>query len=942
MNWNEQSIHGMHSHTVEHLADTLETHIHKGLTGDQAGQRLAQFGPNELKERPRAGFLRLLAGQFNNFLILLLLAAAVISFALGESVDAAAILAIVVLNAVLGVVQESRAERALAALRRMAAPSAAVIRDGVQTTIPARELAPGDIVFLEAGNYVPADLRLIESVNLRIDKSALTGESHPVQKDAEVVLDKDIPVGDRANSAFMSSMITYGRGKGLVTGTGMHTQIGMIAQLLQSYDEEPTPLQRKLDELGQYLGTGALAICGLIFVFGLVRDTQPGMIFTNGFLAYLKVHQLKIVDLFMTAVSLAIAAVPEGLPAVVTICLALGMQRMVRRHALIRRLTAVETLGCATVICSDKTGTLTQNEMTVTRGWVGGREFNVPVGGRVPDGAFQASGKKFLPARDPDASLLLRGAVLCNDARLEESGEAGGERTWRMIGDPTEGSLVVAAWKAGLTRENLEREMPRSGEIPFDSVRKRMTTFHHDALRLSSGKGGWIAWMKGAPDIVLELCVSIRENGKETPLSPAKRRVVMEVYQSMACGALRVLAVAYRPLPRLPEILDPDRVEQRMVFVGLLGMIDPPRPEIKNAIQVACAAGLKTVMITGDYAETARAVSEQIGLLGSGHRLLSGMELDQLSDAELADLAGQVDVYARVSPQNKVKIVEALKSRGQVVAMTGDGVNDAPALKRADIGIAMGITGTDVSKETADMVLTDDNFASIVAAIEEGRIIYSNIRKFVYYLVSCNIGEILIVLLSMLGGLPLPLRPIQLLWLNLVTDGAPALALGLEKGEPDIMQRPPRPAKEPVINREMLLGVAVQAVVMTTAMMAAFLYGLHRYPDNLAGAQTVAFTAIIISELLRAFPVRSERLSIFKIGVLTNRWMLLAAGSSLLLLLAVIYVPFFDPIFSTVALDGRDWLVLLPLASASAVAAELLKWLYRLRARRNPPMDVRP
>ncbi len=941
MNWSEQSIHGMHSHTIEHLTDALETHIHKGLTGGQVRERLVQIGSNELKERPRAGFLRLLIGQFNNFLILLLLAAAVISFALGESVDAAAILAIVVLNAVLGVVQESRAERALAALRKMAAPSAAVIRDGVQTTVPARELVPGDIVLLEAGNYVPADLRLIESVNLRIDESALTGESHAVQKDAQVVLNKDIPVGDRANSVFMSSMITYGRGKGLVTATGMHTQIGLIAQMLQSYEDEPTPLQRRLDELGRVLGMAALAICGLIFVFGIIRDTQPAMIFSRGIRAYLGTNQMHIVDLFMTAVSLAIAAVPEGLPAVVTICLALGMQRMVTRHALIRKLTAVETLGCATVICSDKTGTLTQNEMTVTRGWVSGREFDVEGGAHITDGSFRAGGKKFMPARDPDAALLFRGGVLCNDARLEESGEAEGEKTWRMIGDPTEGALVVAAWKAGLTREKLEREMPRSGEIPFDSIRKRMTTFHPDALRLSSAKSGWVAFMKGAPDIILGLCANIRENGKETPLTPAKRRAVLEANQSMARGALRVLAVAYRPMPRLPETLDPDRVEQKMVFVGLLGMIDPPRPEIKSAIQLARQAGLKTVMVTGDYPETARAVAEQIGLMGSGRRILAGLELDKLSVGGLADLADQVDVYARVSPQNKVQIVEALRSRGHVVAMTGDGVNDAPALKRADIGVAMGITGTDVSKETADMVLTDDNYASIVAAIEEGRIIYSNIRKFVYYLVSCNIGEILIVLLSMLGGLPLPLRPIQLLWLNLVTDGAPALALGLEKGEPDIMQRPPRPAKEPVINREMLLGVAVQAVVMTTAMLAAFLYGLHRYPDNLAGAQTVVFTAIIISELLRAFPVRSERLSIFKIGFLTNRWMLLAAGSSLLLLLAVIYIPFFDPIFSTVALDGWDWLVLLPLASASAVAAELLKWIYRIRARRIPREGVR-
>jgi P-type Ca2+ transporter type 2C len=934
MNESKDIIPVIHSGSVEHMADQLDTHIHNGLTADQVRERLATVGPNELQEQPRPGFLQLLLAQFNNFLIILLIVAAVVSILLGEYVDAVAILAIVVLNAVMGVVQESRAERAIAALRKMAAPNALVIRDGQQQIIPARELVPGDVVFLEAGNYVPGDLRLVESINLRIDESALTGESHAVKKDAGVILDKDIPVGDRTNSAFMSSMITYGRGRGLVTATGMHTQIGLIAQMLQSFEEEPTPLQRRLDELGRSLGMAALAICAVIFVFGIFRDTQPAMILSQGIRAYLETHRYQIVGLFMTAVSLAIAAVPEGLPAVVTICLALGMQRMVKRHALIRKLTAVETLGCATVICSDKTGTLTQNKMTVTRGWVNGREFEVEGGGRIPDGSFRTGGKNFQPAKDPDTSLLLRGAVLCNDARLEESGETEGERTWRMIGDPTEGALVVAALKAGLERENLEREMPRLGEIPFDSVRKRMTTIHPDAPHRSSGKSGYVAWMKGAPDIILDLCHSIRENGKETLLTDKKRRAVLEANHAMALGALRVLAVAYRPLPRLPETLDPERVEQKMVFVGLLGMIDPPRPEIATAIKIAREAGLKTVMVTGDYPDTARAVAGQIGLLGEGHRILPGSDLDQMTDAELSEIADRVDVYARVSPQHKVKIVEALRSRGHVVAMTGDGVNDAPALKRADIGVAMGITGTDVSKETADIVLTDDNYSSIVAAIEEGRIIYSNIRKFVYYLVSCNIGEILIVLLSMLAGLPLPLQPIQLLWLNLVTDGAPALALGLEKGEPDIMQRPPRPAAEPVINRQMVIGIAIQAVTMTISVLAMFIYGLQRFPDSLAGAQTIAFATIISSELLRAFTSRSERLSIFQIGWFSNRWMLAAAGSSLALLLAVIYIPFFDPIFRTATLGWQDWLVMLPFILADSVAAEVYKLILRRRSPR--------
>ncbi|MBN2084025.1 MAG: cation-translocating P-type ATPase [Anaerolineales bacterium] len=925
----------IHGGSVEHLADQLDTHIRTGLTSDQVRERLATIGPNELKERPRPGFLQLLLAQFNNFLIILLIVAAAVSMLLGEYIDAAAILAIVVLNAVLGVVQESRAEKALAALRKMAAPNAMVIRDGSQQLIPSRELVPGDIVLLEAGNYVPGDLRLVESVNLKIDESALTGESHPVQKHSDVILDKDIPVGDRTNSAFMSSMITYGRGRGMVVSTGMHTQIGMIAQMLQTYEEEPTPLQQRLDELARSLGIAALGICGAIFVFGIVRDTSPGMIFTQGIVEYLSSHQSEIVELFMTAVSLAIAAVPEGLPAVVTICLALGMQRMVNRHALIRKLAAVETLGSATVICSDKTGTLTQNEMTVTHGWACGGEFTIESAHDLTVGIFRRDGAVFQPAADPDVFLLLRGLALCNDAHLEESGEAEGEKTWRMIGDPTEGALMVAAAKAGIRREALAQEMPREGEIPFDSARKRMTTIHPVPATRKSDSGGWVASMKGAPDVVLDLCTRIRENGSEEPLTPERRKAVLDANNGMARQALRVLGAAYRNFSSKPDAADMAGVEKDMVFVGMLGMIDPPRPEVAAAIKSARQAGLRTVMVTGDYPDTARAIGEQINLLGEGQEVLSGADLDRMTEADIAARSDRIGVYARVSPQHKVKIVEALRSRGHVVAMTGDGVNDAPALKRANIGIAMGITGTDVSKETADMVLTDDNYVSIVSAIEEGRIIYSNIRKFVYYLVSCNIGEILIVLISMLTGLPLPLRPIQLLWLNLVTDGAPALALGMEKGEPDVMDRPPRPAKEPIINREMTVGVAVQASVMTAAVLASFILALQRYPGNLAGAQTVAFATLVVSELVRAFTVRSERLSVFRIGLTTNRWMLLAAGSSFLLLLGVLYIPFLEPIFNTIPLGWQDWLILVPFAFADSVANELYKWILRRRTART-------
>jgi P-type Ca2+ transporter type 2C len=957
----QQTIHAL---PVERAIEDLETHLEQGLTSEEARARFERYGANELQERPRPGFLKLLLAQFNNFLVIILIVAAVISLLLGEVVDALAIIAIVILNSALGVVQESKAEQALAALKKMAAPNAQVIRDGKQATIAARELVPGDIVLLEAGNYVPADLRLVESVNLKIEEASLTGESVPVNKDARVVLDDDIPLGDRKNSAFMSTLVTYGRGRGMVVSTGMTTQIGLIAEMLQSYEEEDTPLQQKLDELGKTLGVISLVVCGIIFIYGILRDTQPRMIVAEGLSAYLGAFGQEIVDLAMTAVSLAIAAVPEGLAAVVTICLALGMQRMVSRHALIRKLPAVETLGCATIICSDKTGTLTQNEMTVMAGWAGGQEFQVSGEGYTPEGQFFRGESVFHPSRDAAAEMLLRGALLCNDARLELSGEEEGQRTWRMVGDPTEGALAVAAAKAGLWRAEVEAEMPRVTEIPFDADRKRMTTVHPatgapsvlaiqramigqaalvppgdwEALNEAAGATGepepYIAFVKGAPDIILQYCTHIATGETVTPLTDEVRRQVLSANDGMARQALRVLGVASRPLSAAEGELQPQDVERNLTFLGLLGMIDPARPEVKIAVAKAHGAGLKSVMVTGDYRDTAAAIAEEIGMLSPGGRVLTGAELEQMSDEDLAAVVDEVDAYARVSPQHKMRIVDVYKARGHVVAMTGDGVNDAPALKRASIGVAMGITGTDVTKETADMVLTDDNYASIVSAIEEGRVIYSNIRKFVFYLISCNIGEILIIFIAMLAGLAIPLRPIMLLWLNLVTDGAPALALGLEKGDPDIMNRPPRPTKEPVINREMLLGVIVQAVVMTSAVLLAYLYGLNRYPDNLAAAQTIAFATLIMSELLRAYTARSERYPIWKIGVLGNQWMQVAVGVSTLLLVLVIYLPFFQSVFGTVPLPLRDWAVMLPFILMASIAAELTKAYMRWRAAR--------
>jgi P-type Ca2+ transporter type 2C len=919
-----------HGKPIDGLISDLQTHLEQGLSQGQAQERLRTLGRNELSERPRPGFLALLWDQFNNYLVIILIIAAIISALLGEYIDSLAIMFIVVLNAVVGVIQESKAEQALAALKKMSAPSAQVIRDGHQLTVAGSELVPGDIVLLEAGNYVPADLRLVESVNLKIEEASLTGESVPVEKNAGVVLDKEIPLGDRKNSAFMGTLISYGRGRGLVTATGMNTQIGLIAEMLQSFEDEDTPLQQKLAHLGKVLGTACIAICAIVFIYGLFRDTHVVSAIDGGFLNYLETEKKDIINLFMTAVSLAIAAVPEGLPAIVTICLALGMQRMIKHHALIRKLPAVETLGCATVVCSDKTGTLTQNAMTVVQGWAGGKRLRVTGEGYNPTGQFFLAGQPFDPRMDPDTTLLLQGALLCNDARLEEALDENGKTSWQIIGDPTEAAMAVAATKSGYQRSDLHKILPRIQEIPFDSERKRMTTIHRRDGG-DTGSSPYIAFVKGAPDVILELCGQRLEAGRPAALTDDTRREVLERNHEMASDALRVLAVAYRPLNEVPETITPETVEKDLVFVGLLGMIDPPRAEVVDALKIARGAGLKSVMVTGDYKDTAEAIARDIGLRTPGGLVLTGAELDTLSDEQLAAKAGEIDVCCRVSPQHKTRIVEAFKARGHVVAMTGDGVNDAPALKRANIGVAMGITGTDVAKQTADMVLTDDNYASIVAAIEQGRIIYSNIRKFVYFLLACNVGEILIVFGAMLVGMPIPLRPVQLLWLNLVSDGAPALALGMEKGDSDIMKHPPRSPKEHVINRDMAIGIGVIGIVDCIAILSVFFLALQRYPGHLEAAQTIAFVTLCCSELIRAFTARSEYHSIFSIGVFSNRWMVWAVGVSFALVLAVVYVPVLRPFFDTVPLTVNDWVFMLPFFFASPIAMELLKIYFRRR-----------
>ncbi len=921
---------GFHSLESSEVAEKLQTELAHGLTSEEAARRLAQYGRNELTAKEGTTFLQRVINALNNFVVILLLVAAIISALLGDYVEAAVIMAIVILNTILSVVQESRAEEALAALKKMAAPEASVLRDGHRVSIPAPELVPGDVVFLEAGNFIPADLRLVESINMRIDEAALTGESVPVQKNASFRLENDIPLGDRKNTAFMGTTVTYGRGEGIVIGTGMKTQLGMIADMLQSVEEEETPLQKRLDSLGKVLGWASLGICALVFVVIVVRHLLgPGG--SEGLIKTL-------VDGFMIAVSLAIAAVPEGLPAVVTISLAMGMREMVRRHALIRKLASVETLGSATVICSDKTGTLTQNEMTVTRIWTDGRDFEVTGTGYTPVGDFNFEGKRIDVSDYPALATTLWVGVLNNDSYLETvSGD--GNDTFHLIGDPTEGSIIVAAAKAGVILGELKEKYPRENEVPFDSTRKRMVTIHstrgvqvNDASPIhDESKKDWYAIVvKGAPDIVLNLCNKYTQiDDSEKPLDDEGRKRILEANDNLTKDALRVLGLAYKLVPHAPRTkgdeLDIDDLESDLVFVGMVGMIDPARPEVNPALEKARNAGIRTIMITGDYPNTAAAIAKSINLLLPGRNVRTGSELSLLSDAEIREAVKTTDVFARVSPEHKMKIVDALRANDQVVAMTGDGVNDAPAIKRADIGVAMGITGTDVAKETADMVLTDDNYASIVSAIEQGRIIYSNIRKFVYYLISCNIAEIMIIFLSTLFTGKSPLTAIQLLWLNLVTDGAPALALANEAGDPDIMDQQPRPPKESIINKYMRGGIIVQTIAITTAVLLAYFIGLRAHPEQPEFAETMAFVTLSVSELLRAYTSRSEYFPLLKIGVFKNKWMNIGVLASLVLIFLVIYVPFLNRIFDTVPLGWAQWELILPLVLLPSVAAEVKK-----------------
>lgn len=867
MNW--------HSVSLEEVSKSLDVNFKTGLSGEAAQARLAEYGPNALREKPPKSLLQRFMAQMKDAMIVILLIAAVLSagvsayhaFSGGETewIDPVVIILIVIVNGVLGVMQESRAEAALAALKKMSMPQAKARRGGMASVVSSSGLVPGDVILLEAGDIIPADARILESASLMSDESALTGESLPAGKSADASVPHDAPLGDRFNMLYSGCSVTYGRGNAVVVGTGMSTEMGKIAALLEGEEDADTPLQQKLAQLGKYLGAAALAICAVIFIIGVM-------------------NKLPLLEMFMIAVSLAVAAIPEGLPAIVTIVLAVGVRRMVAKHAIIRRLPAVETLGSTSVICSDKTGTLTQNRMSMVKAYVSGDIFSLE--GEAPE----------------EIRRLVRFAVLCSDGTVEIA-----EGAEKHIGDPTETAIVASALRMGMTREALDAQFPRVGEIPFDSDRKLMTT-------VTKADGGYLVIVKGAPDILFDRC----EKGDIEAAARANAE--------MGGEALRVLAVGYKTLDAPPETLSPEETERGLTLVGLVGMIDPPRPEAMASIRECDRAGIRTVMITGDHVLTASAIARELGILREDASAITGAELDAMTDEELDANIGRYRVYARVSPSDKIRIVKAWQKKGQIVAMTGDGVNDAPALKAADIGCAMGITGTDVSKGAADMILTDDNFATIVTAVREGRGIYDNIRKAVRFLLSCNFGEIITVFCAMIFWKESPLLPIQLLWVNLVTDSFPALALGMEQVELDIMERKPRERDESIFARGVGTATVLQGAMVGALTLAAYYIGTRTGLEN-AGiplGETMAFAVLALSQLVHAFNVRSTH-SLFKIGFLSNRYMVRACALSLALMLAVLFVPFISEVFRVIPMNAFEWAVVAGLSVVPFFACEIGK-----------------
>lgn len=871
-----------YSQNLKEIISHLGTDPQKGLTSQQAAQLFKTHGENKLRGKKKKNNLQRFVDQFKDVMILILIGAAVISFVIAciegepkEFFEPALILVIVLINAIMGVVQESKAEKALDALQNLSAPHARVLRDGKETVIEASHLVPGDIIRLEAGDFVPADARLLHSVSLKSEESALTGESVPSEKDAELPVKEGAPLGDRSNMLFSGCSITYGTAVALVTATGMDTEMGRIANLLEGEEEVQTPLQKKLAQLGKYLGIVAVVACTIIFLVGAL----------NG---------IPLLEIFMTAVSLAVSAIPEGLPAIVTIVLAIGVQRMVKRNAIIRRLPAVETLGSASIICSDKTGTLTQNRMTLVKAYVNGAE--------QPENISNNNSCKV-------QKLLQLGALCCNGSVEYKS-----DGTQQHIGDPTETAILVAAHKNGMEQQDLSKQFPRMAELPFDSDRKLMST-------INQVDGKLLVIVKGAFDMMAPRCIAGN-------LDEAR-----EVNQEMSASALRVLAIGYKELQEMPKELTSEQLESGLTLLGLVGMIDPPRPEAKAAVTTCRKAGIKPVMITGDHVITASAIAKELGILQPGDRAVTGTELDAMADSQLDDQVEHISVYARVSPENKIRIVKAWQRKGQVVSMTGDGVNDAPALKAADIGCAMGITGTDVAKGAADMTLTDDNFATIVEAVKEGRGIYSNIKKVVGFLLGTNIGEVLTVFTSMLLWHKTPLLSMQLLWINLVTDGLPAVALGMEEVEPDVMNHKPKPKDEGIFAHGFGMRIFLQGVMFGLLTLTGFKIG-ETFTGSLAGGQTLAFMVLALSQVVQAFNMRSEH-SLFKIGVFTNHKLNWAALLSLVLVLLVLFTPL-SIAFGLILLPWKLYLLGLGLILIPFVVMEISKACGMIRHQGRP------
>jgi len=903
-----------HALTIEETLKALNTK-ETGLTQEEAQKRLAEYGPNELKKEKRISPIRLFIEQFADILIIILLIATGLSIYLGEIADAIVIIAIVLACAILGFVEEYRSEKALEALKKMTAPTAIVLRDGEEVKVQASEIVPGDIILLYTGDKVPADARLIEAINLKMDEASLTGESTPVNKSVQP-LPEDTGLSERRNIVFAGTTVVYGRGKAVVTATGMNTEFGKIAKMVQVTEEEETPLEKRMATVGKWIGILCIAVCLTVAAIGIVEGRKP-------------------LDMILWGVSLAVAAVPEALPAIVTGALAVGMYRMAKVNTIVRKLPAVETLGCTSVICADKTGTMTKGEMTVQRIYVNDQIIKVSGVGYEPEGEFILEDKKLDPSQEEELLTLLKIAALCNDAKLEkENGR------WIIKGDPTEGALIVAAAKAGLWKEELDKENPRISEVPFSSERKRMTTVH-----LASKKK--MAFMKGAPEVVLERCTKILSKGEVREITEEDKKKILKVNEAMAMQALRNLGFAYKELPGSATSFD-EKIENGMTFVGIMGMIDPPREEVKDAIALCRKAGIKVVMVTGDHKLTAVAVAKELNLIGENEapsQVLTGQELDKINDEQLTQIVENVVIYARVSPEHKMRIVKAWKAKGYVVAMTGDGVNDAPALKLSDIGIAMGITGTEVAKEASDMVLTDDNFASIVKAVKEGREIYDNIKKYLTYLLRCNITEILVMFIVMVsvpylagsayqaGGDPklsptVALTAIQLLWVNLTTDGLPALALGIDPGDPDLMERKPRDPNESVFTRDVKIYLSAVPIMMTVLL----LYGYFMHQPwlseyNLLEARTQLLTAMILMELANAISARSLRYTIFKVGVFKNKFLWVAILSSLGLQLMVLYTPVLQDLFGVHAPEPIDWAIAILFTAIVFGSLELGKYI---------------